>query len=602
MAINRLFIGLILLLISPILKAQIVVDTSRSNTAHVLQLLGPGVPFSNVSVQGNRRAIGSFSDSSSIIEIEKGIVLTTGYAASINKNPALPLYNFPGSYNHGLENIPELSPLISGNSKDGLILKFDFQPQTPLITFDYVFASLEYNGYACSEYSDPIAIFISGPGIDGEKNIAVVPNTEIPVSINSINNIVNPDTLAGLCTSTFPQYFNPFPLHGLIFNGSTVKMQASQEVTPCEQYTIRIMIADGSDESFDSALFIKINDQSTGKYIIPSPSISSNTAYEDCTPLKVTFVNNNYFTNNYAFHYYLSGTASNGIDYSPYLPDSVYILAGTHSTEITLNPIDDSIFEAIETLYFNFQNGCDVKDVLFRISEKPTLEVTSSPVDVVCPGQAQIELQAEVLNGFPPYSYSWNRDTSLSPSITITPLEASVYQLYVKDYCGSLDTIDFNVDVLPLPDPVQLNFDPQSSILSFNPLSNSTHNYWVFNETELYLIASPSMKIVKTGSYAVYSEDENGCFAYSDTILFDQAASSPALYLIYPNPAKNELTVTLNEDGYMEVFGLDGRIHAKLPLNNGIQTVSVADFPLGMYIMRIHTPSGVESRKILITH
>ena len=72
--------------------------------------------------------------------------------------------------------------------------QFDFEVQSDMIQFSYVFASEEYPEYAppnSSAYSDVFAFYISGPGITGEENIALVPLSTDPVTINNINAITN---------------------------------------------------------------------------------------------------------------------------------------------------------------------------------------------------------------------------------------------------------------------------------------------------------------------------------------------------------------------------------------------------------------------------
>lgn len=67
-------------------------------------------------------------------------------------------------------------------------MEFDFVPATDNISFNYVFGSEEYPEYVCSQFNDVFAFFISGPGIVGLQNIAIVQGTaNMPVAINSVN-------------------------------------------------------------------------------------------------------------------------------------------------------------------------------------------------------------------------------------------------------------------------------------------------------------------------------------------------------------------------------------------------------------------------------
>src|SRR5690606_39091386 len=75
---------------------------------------------------------------------------------------------------------------------DKSVLEFDFIPTGDTISFNYVFASSEYNSFTCTQYNDAFGFFLSGPGINGPfsnnaVNLAVVPNTTIPITVNTVN-------------------------------------------------------------------------------------------------------------------------------------------------------------------------------------------------------------------------------------------------------------------------------------------------------------------------------------------------------------------------------------------------------------------------------
>ena len=62
------------------------------------------------------------------------------------------------------------------------------------VCFDFVFLCEEYIEHinpATNPYNDVFAFFISGPGIVGEQNIALVPSSTNPVTINNINPVTN---------------------------------------------------------------------------------------------------------------------------------------------------------------------------------------------------------------------------------------------------------------------------------------------------------------------------------------------------------------------------------------------------------------------------
>ena len=131
------------------------------------------------------------------------------------------------------------------------------------LQINYVFASEEYPDYVCSPYNDAFGFFISGPGITGVKNIAVIPTTTIGVAINSVNNgVVGAAGIDGGCTSL--AYSSLFVDNAtgpqIAYNGFTTPLTASASITPCQTYHLKLVIADAADAVYDSGVFLLQND------------------------------------------------------------------------------------------------------------------------------------------------------------------------------------------------------------------------------------------------------------------------------------------------------------------------------------------------------
>ena len=159
------------------------VTTTGDSGTLVDAILGTGAfNAQNISYTagGVPHASGTFSDgTTSGIGIESGIIMTTGNAADApgpNTTDNTWIYN----------NLPEDSDLeaFAGypNTYDATVLEFDFEVATTgTLSFNYIFASEEYNEWANSEYNDVFAFFLD------ETNIALIPGTDIPVAINTVN-------------------------------------------------------------------------------------------------------------------------------------------------------------------------------------------------------------------------------------------------------------------------------------------------------------------------------------------------------------------------------------------------------------------------------
>ena len=149
----------------------------------------------------------------------------------------------------------DLSNEIKGLSTfDARVIVIKFIPTADTFYYRYVFASEEYDEYVGSQFNDVFAFYIYEEG--GKKvNTAMVPNQNLPVSINSIN--------GGNPQNPFAQKTNPYLFQrnngkqNLLFDGFTKVLDIRYKVVPGKVYYIKIAIADASDCVWDSAVLIE---------------------------------------------------------------------------------------------------------------------------------------------------------------------------------------------------------------------------------------------------------------------------------------------------------------------------------------------------------
>ncbi|MBX2973627.1 MAG: choice-of-anchor L domain-containing protein, partial [Flavobacteriales bacterium] len=213
-------------MVASISSGQIVLNNSGSNgqPANLVQtvLMGQGVFSSNVTFNGNPGSvqagntgagysdIGRFNGANTVLDMN-GVYLSTGVGSLHIPGPNDELMMSSGgvAFGGGMPQQPtpdiDLSQLtawpmwqVSGGSNihSKAVLEFDFVPMSDMVSFRYVFSSEEYERWACSQYNDVLGIFISGPGIptningpftNNAMNIAFVPGSLSPVSINTVN-------------------------------------------------------------------------------------------------------------------------------------------------------------------------------------------------------------------------------------------------------------------------------------------------------------------------------------------------------------------------------------------------------------------------------
>ncbi|MEM0996048.1 MAG: OmpA family protein [Bacteroidota bacterium] len=252
------------LLLAGQLPGQIRIDTSYSAAELVSEvLLGKRIRVRNVRFAGSEEAIAQFIDPSDNPLIGAGIVLSTGRVRDIpgpNKSPG-------SGINLGERGYRQLRGIGRGQTYDAAVLEFEFMAAQELLTFNFVFASEEYTEYVFSQFNDVFAFFITGPGIQGVKNLAVIPRNQAPITVNTVNHRINGKNY--LDNNHFDRTGNPKVskaeklsaslLEAIEFDGMTTLLKAQTRVKPGGVYKIRIAIADVGDGRYDSAVFLEAN-------------------------------------------------------------------------------------------------------------------------------------------------------------------------------------------------------------------------------------------------------------------------------------------------------------------------------------------------------
>jgi len=248
------------LFVSGLTSAQyITTDESRTPLQLIENVLinSRCASVSNVSVSGGNFASGEkswgyFNANGSSFPFSEGIILSTGKIIDA-RGPNSFISDDGGSMGWGGDGDLNTALGIS-NSINATTLEFDFVPLGNQIRFDYIFSSEEYHGTATCTYSDGFAFLLKETGSPAYQNLALIPNTNIPVKVTS----VHPD-IPGGCAAQNEQYFDAFngSDHPTNFNGQTKVLTAQSSVIPGHQYHIKLVIADEGNYRYDSAIFLK---------------------------------------------------------------------------------------------------------------------------------------------------------------------------------------------------------------------------------------------------------------------------------------------------------------------------------------------------------
>ncbi len=451
-------------------SAQITTNTSVTALQLAQALVGPGAIVLNPIITGAPLSYGTFTNGNSTnIGIEQGIILTSGNANIPSSNTAS-----PWSTAHLTAGDPLLA--FAGITHDACRFEFDVVAYDSVLTFNYVFGSDEYNDWVGTSFNDAFGFFVSGPGIVGQQNIALLPGGSTPVTIGNVNCGMNGsfyvcndwwNPTSGGCTTQCPANQAATSVE---YDGFTVLLTAEANVTPCDTYHLVLVIADIADYGYDSGVLI--GNLIAGTNISTSisdslPGFDNTSLLEGCTTgqiqLKKQSITNggacslidtsNCATDSLCYKIVTSGNAIEGVDYVA-LADTMCFGMDT-VMYIDIIPIADGIFEpGIDTIIIDLipvsdTTNCPGAALLQSFQVKFYLidqQLFSIPDTIICFGQS-VDLitisNLPVITWSPPIGLSCIN--CLSP--TATPSTSTLYNVNAAlGSCTLNESVMVNVD------------------------------------------------------------------------------------------------------------------------------------------------------------
>lgn len=317
-----------------------------TNNSSCLQITNPKV-LGDAFVPG-KNSYGVFTNSSANFPFQSGIVLST-WSSTESVGPFVK--NLGGGSNSWLGD-PDLDQALNIKSINATYLEFDFIPLTNSISFNYLFASNEYQEDFPCRYSDGFAFLIKEKGSTAAyQNLAVIPNTTIPISSTNIHPAINFVDLNGIqksCPASNESYFGQFntsPTNNSPINyaGQTKVFSASTNVIAGNTYHIKLVIGDDAVNYFDSAIFIEsasfnsVINLGTDKLLATNNAICFGEDYIIDTKLPA----------NYTYKWYKDNVPL------PTETSPAYTVktSGTYKLEVTLNPSACTVSNQIKVEY-----------------------------------------------------------------------------------------------------------------------------------------------------------------------------------------------------------------------------------------------------------
>lgn len=435
---------------------QITVDTTLSPVSLVQDSLVSGcVDAFNVYYTGNLNAIGYFNAAGTSFDtiMSSGIVMASGDATNVigpnNSSGVTTNYNGPGD--------SDLDGLITQSTWDAAVLEFDFIPSSDTLQFKYVFGSDEYLEYVGS-FNDVFAFFLSGPNPSGgsyaNENIAIIPGTTLPVSINNVNTTSYPIYYVVNGTGSSPNN------EALQYDGYTTALYATALVTPCETYHIKLAVADAADHVLDSGVFIESGSFTDGSAVTinnVNPTGTQNDLYEGCTSYYVFMrQDTNDVSQPVNIPLAFTGTATNGVDLTQF-PTTVTIPAGQVSDTIPYTVFNDGLTEPTETFIISILAGCPCNPqpasdtiTLYDFAEFKASIVNTDSMFCGMAAPPTYDIVATCIS-HPAWfiNYTWNTGATDTAITVVPPLpgQNDVYWVQIDDICGNSITDSITIGV-----------------------------------------------------------------------------------------------------------------------------------------------------------
>lgn len=531
----------------------------------------------------NQRSWGYFKRGDTDFPFEEGIILSSGFAVSAegpNQSGGTSDIGTGWAGDIDIKTILDNEYGTNVDTNNATVFEFTFSTALDQVSFEFIFASEEYeDDFECiDQFRDGFAFLVRGPGIPddsgapfGGTNIASVTGSDnVPVSTASIHR----DTF--LCgfeipgVNYFPEFYvtNSAPATNEIeFDGLTVALTtATVQVIPDEIYTLKMVIADRGDSSFDSAVFLNAGSLNIGNVDLGNDILVGDPEAK-CEGEVIT----------------LDAGENPGASFQ-WFKDGVEIEG---ATEQTLDVTESGLYGVEVVLQSNPE--CVLSDeVLIEFIPSPDFDLGED--QLICEAE-QVVLDATPLNSaeLNNISYVWLKDGAVIPGEDQPTLVVTETGLYSAEVTGNectvsdvilVQLVQFTVDIGDMVEPCGDNtYEIVPLIEGADPAGAS----YLWNTGEM----TPTITVSEDGVYSVEVTIE-GCTESDEvTINFrtlpeielgeDQTKCAQDILILDANPANGGGT-TFTYTWFRDGGELSGETSATLEvIEPGIYSVEVND-------------------------
>lgn len=499
---------------------------------------------SNVSVSGGNfitgeKSWGYFNATGSTFPFADGVILSTGKIIDA-QGPN----SFISDDGNGMGWIGDLdlnAALSLSNTLNATVLEFDFIPLGNQISFDYIFASEEYHGNATCTYSDGFAFLLKEVGSPTYQNLALIPNTTIPVKVTS----VHPD-IPGACPAQNEQYFDAFndTEYPTNFNGQTKVLTAKSVVIPGRQYHIKLVIADEGNYRYDSAIFLKGSSFSFGVDLGADRTFANNNAV--CPNESIT----------------LNGTSPGAISYQWNFNTTP--IPGQTGATLSFNPPYTSAQNGTYSLTITYSPTCKLTSEI-DLDFAPQLITGQTSYTYCDENDPQDGITAVTLSDIVPtlflnlptgYQVSFYNSptstTALPDSFALTtPFHQTIYAKIDNSNCYTPIAVTLNINVF-----INTIVDETAEICSNNPITltaDSGFQSYLWDNGEI----TPSIEVSSPGTYSVTIGNADGCTKLKTFTVVGSEVATITSIIVHDFNENNAVEIVASGLGNYE-YSIDG--------------------------------------------
>ena len=269
-------------------------------------------------------------------------------------------------------------------------------------------------------------------------------------------------------------------------------------------------------------------------------------------------------------------------------------------------------------------NGCTTNGSV-TLDPFSVLTQTASVTNVLCNNESNGSIDLTVSGGFAPYTYEWE-----SGQITedLNGLSAGIYRVDVIDSMGCVVSAIFDITE---PAPLTLSANPTNPTyqttgsIDLTTLGGTPGYSYLWNNGSV----SEDLTGIGAGVFTVTVTDANGCQAAETvTVQYESAVNtdvntqvgvtdadgssastagveesgSEFAINVYPNPAKEFVSVNLNIEGQatLSLTDLNGKVINTGVYGSGIVTLDVQNLAGGTYLLKVEKEAGIAHTQRLI--